>query len=274
MGVSTLQKKAMVVAVAALLASGGAANAQLASQGMGPGEGVASPQDFAPPGTLYDNDVSDMTTSLASQNSSGTFLARSADDFTIDSAGCASGVFDITAVRIQMVQSDAAPQAFGIEFYGDNGSGTAPTPADSIVPIAAFTETGQTNLGVFGVGTSLFEASFSTAGLQIAGDTVYWISGFGSNAAANPSGFNNFFASSAGAPSTTANGVIIAPNAGVATWTPVESVIGPPALHFAFAIDGQCATLNEIPTLGPWGLAALSALLGLFGLTILRRRVG
>lgn len=242
-------------------------------------EGVPMGGPYVPPGTLYDNEQGNNTTSLASQNSSGTLTARSADDFTIDGTGCTSGLFDITQIRIQMVQSDAAPQAFGVDLYADNGSGTAPTPANAITPINTFTETSQTVFGPFGAGTSIFEASFDTPGLVLNGDTVYWISGFGTNAAANAAAFNNFFVASNGFGATTDNGVIIAPGAGVLNWTLVETVIGPPALAFSFAIDGACMTGGggngfdiEVPTLSPLGIGVLAGVLALLSVVVIARR--
>jgi hypothetical protein len=240
----------------------------------GPGNADLLPRDFAPPGTLYDNDVNNGTTSLASQDSTAEFTARSADDFNISALGCPSGVFDVTGIRAQIVQNNAAPQAFGIEIYDDNGAGTGPTPVDAIVPIAAYPEASQTLLGPFGA-SLIFEASFDTQGLQLSGDTTYWISAFGTDAAQNAVGFNNFFAASNGAPSTTPNGVIIAPDAGVASWTPADSVLGPPALAFSFAIDGSCAVLEPpmaVPTVGATVLGALAGLAGLFGMAAIRRR--
>jgi uncharacterized repeat protein (TIGR01451 family) len=203
--------------------------------------GLPAGGPYVPPGSLFDNEQSDGTTSLASQNSSGTLTARSADDFAITQT-CASGVFEISQIRAQLVQADAAPQAFAIDLYADNGAGTA--PVSGITPLFTFAESGQTSFGPFGAGTSLFEATFPTPGLTLDGNTTYWISAYGSNAAANPSGFNNFFAASLGATGSTDNGVIIAPGAGVADWTPVETVLGPPALAFSFAVDGTCAVLD------------------------------
>ncbi|NJL29524.1 MAG: hypothetical protein HC897_17370 [Thermoanaerobaculia bacterium] len=243
-------------------------------------EGIPAGGPYVPAGTLYDNEQSDGTTSLASANSSGTFTSRSADDFTIDGAGCASGLFDISRIRIQMVQSDSAPQAFGVDLYDDNGSGTAPTPANAIMPIATLTQTSQMVFGAFGVGTSIFEASFDTPGLVLNGDTTYWISGFGTNAAANAATFNNFFAASMGATGTTDNGVIIAPGSGVTSWTPADQVIGPPALAFSFAIDGTCQVdmgpmtpnWHVVPTLDTVGLAVLAGVLGLLSVFVIARR--
>ena len=256
-----------LVAFMALSFIAGIAGAQLSHEAGGNSTPVF---DFAPPGTLYDNDVNNGTTSLASQNSDTTFTARTADDFTLDGTSCASGVFDITTIRVQTTQGPA--QAFGIELYDDNGMGTAPTPDDSIVPIFSFAETGQTNLGPFGALTA-FEVSFDATGTQLAADTVYWISAFGVNGALNTAGFNNFFAASAGAAGTTANGVIIAPGAGVATWTLVDAVIGPPALAFSFAIDGECAVAAglPIPTLGGTGIALMLLLLAASAFFVMRR---
>ncbi|MBK6434827.1 MAG: hypothetical protein IPF83_02480 [Rhodanobacteraceae bacterium] len=50
--------------------------------------------------------------------------------------------------------------AFAVNLFADNGSGTAPTPAGAITPIATVAESAQTNFGTFGAGTSIFEASF------------------------------------------------------------------------------------------------------------------
>lgn len=260
-----------IFAFLAVFLTAAIAGAQLTSDATGDNTTL---NDFAPPGTLYDNDVSDMVTSLASQDSDGTFLARTADDFTIDGMGCDSGQFDLSTIRVQIVQNDAAPQAFGIELYDDDGTGTSPSPTDAIMPIASAVEVTQMNLGPFGIGTSLFEASFDATGTQLAGDTVYWISAFGTNGALNAAGFNNFFASSAGAAGTTPNGVIIAPGAGVAMWTAVDAVIGPPPLAFSFAIDGECAPLVglPIPTIGGFGVAVMLLLLAVSALFVMRRR--
>lgn len=272
------QSTSLLLVAVSLCASPALAAPTLFHQGMSPApEGIPAGGPYVPAGTLYDNEQSDGTTSLASQNSSGTLTARTADDFTLSGAGCDSGIFDITGIRIQMVQNDAAPQPFAIDLYNDNGAGTAPTPANSITPIGTFSQTSQTVFGAFGTGTSIFEAFFDTTGLQLNADTVYWISGYGATAAANPSGFNNFFASSAGSGATTDNGVIIAPSAGVATWTPAQVVIGGAPLAFSFAIDGACFVADNpfdpgIPTLSPLGIGLLAGALVLLSLYILSRR--
>lgn len=267
---SSRSRLVLCFAVGLLLA--GFAQAQPAPGIQAQGSGTPTAEVYNPPGTLWDNDVNNGTTSLASQDSTGAFLARTADDFTLDGANCASGIFDITRIRAQIVQNQGAPQAFGIELYDDNGSGTAPTPANAIVPIASFPESSQVLLGPFGV-LQIFEASFNTPGFSLTAGT-YWISAFGANGAANAGGFNNFFAASNGAPATLPNGVIIAPNAGVANWTPVEQVIGPPPLHFSFAIDGTCRVVvqEEIPTLDTLGLTLLVLLLAGGAFWFLRRR--
>lgn len=233
-------------------------------------QGIPSGGPYVPAGSLFDNAQSDGSTSLASQDSSGTFTARSADDFTLPAGNCDSGEFDVSLIRFQMVQADAAAQPFRLDIYQDNGSGSA--PSTGINPIAAYPQTSQTALGPFGTGTSIFEVSVDTTGLTLLADTVYWISGYGANAAANSGGFNNFFAASAGAPGTTANGVIIAPGAGVANWTPIPDVIGGSPLAFSFAIDGECRAAGPGPTVEPvvaqvpanshYSLALLSLLLG------------
>lgn len=270
-------RRIMLTAAAFLAISVTAGADNLFSNGF-PTGGIPAGGPYVPAGTLYDNEQSDGSTSLASQDSSGTTTARSADDFTIAAGACGSGQFAISQIRIQMVQNDAAPQPFEIDIYDDNGAGTAPTPANSISPIANFVQTSSTNLGAFGTGTSIWEASFDTTGLTLAADTVYWISGYGGTAASNAGGFNNFFAVSAGSGATTDNGVIIAPGSGVASWTPAEVVIGGPPLAFSFAIDGTCAGSGggttfdvAVPTLSEIGLGALIAALALVGFFLIRR---
>lgn len=238
--------------------------------------GIPAGGPYVPAGTLYDNEQSNGTTSLASQDSSGTLTARSADDFSISATGCASNRWDITQVRIQMVQADAATQPFAVDLFADNGSGTSPSPTDSIAPIATLTQTTSTNLGVFGTGTSMWEASFVPTGLTLNGNTTYWISGYGTDAALNAAAFNNFFAASNGSGATTDNGMIIAPGAGVATWTAADSVIGPPPLAFSFAIDGTCNVAVAAPhqpvpfTPGTWML--LLGAVGVLGAVVATRR--
>lgn len=212
--------------------------------------GIPAGGPFDPPGTLFDNQQSNGSTSLASQDSTGTNTARSADDFTL-TATCASGEFAIDRIRVQMVQADTAPQAFALDLFNDDGTGNAPVAG--ITPFTTLSQTTQTAFGPFGAGTSIFEASFTTPGLVLQANTKYWISGYGIDAAANSGGFNNFFAASDGASGSSANGVVIAPNAGVTSWTAAEVVIGPPALAFSFAIDGSCVEDGEL-TITPTAL--------------------
>ncbi len=226
--------------------------------------GIPSGGSFSPPGTLYDNGQSNAITSLASQDSSGTFTARTADDFVIDSTGCPSNQFDISLIRAQMVQFDTATQPFAVNLFADNGSGTAPTPAGAITPIATVAESAQTNFGTFGAGTSIFEASFVPTNLVLDGGTRYWISGFGASAATNASTYNNFFASSDGAAATTANGVVIAPS-GVPNWTPVEAVIGGSPTAYSFAIDGTCRAPSAPDVPVPFSPISWMFLLGAVG---------
>ncbi|MGA7297252.1 MAG: hypothetical protein WBW92_07055 [Rhodanobacteraceae bacterium] len=237
--------------------------------------GTPSGGPYVPPGTLFDNEQGNGTTSLVSQDSTGTFTARSADDFSIPAGSCATGVFDITQIRVQMVQQDAAAQAFAVDLFDDNGSGTAPTAG--INPIATYPESSQTSLGAFGATTSIFEAAFDTTGLQLNADTVYWVSGYGADANTNSAGFNNFFAASNGAAGTTANGVTIAPDAGAPTWTDSGSLISSAPLAYSFAIDGTCAApaiapSANVPTLGKSALLLLGLLSGLAALVMMRRR--
>ena len=272
---------ALASALATLMVGASAASAQttLYSQIANTGApGIPAGGQYVPPGTLFDNEQSNGSTSLVSQESTGTFQARTADDFSIPAGACATGVFDISRVRIQAVQQDAAPQAFGLDLFNDNGSGTSPTAG--INPFATFAQTSQAVLGTFGTGTSIFDASFNTPGLQLNANTTYWISGFGTNAAANAAGFNNYFAASNGASGSTANGVVIAPGAGVATWTAADAVLGPPALAFSFAIDGTCAAPTgtpfepavALPTLNQYALMLLGLLVGVAGVTTTLRR--
>lgn len=233
----------LTLALCGVLMATSHAHAQLADalqarvEGPAP-NGIPAGGPYVPPGSLYDNQQSDGSTSLASQNSSGTVTARTADDFRL-TATCASGQFEISQIRVQMVQADAAPQPFALDLYADNGSGTA--PVSGINPIQTYAQTAQTLFGAFGAGTSIFEARFDTPGLVLDANTTYWLSGYGATGSANAAAFNNFFAVSVGAAGTTANGVIIAPGSGVADWTPVQAVIGGNPLAFSFAIDGTCA---------------------------------
>gem|GEM_PF-6153044 len=233
--------------------------------------GLPAGGPYAPPGGLYDNEQTNGTTSLASQDSSTTFTARSADDFILTDASCSSGQFEITRVRVQNISQNAAPQDFRIDFFNDNGSGTA--PESGMNPFATVAQNSQTLLGPFGASTSLFEADFMPAGLILDANTVYWISSFGVDAAANSAGFNAYFGASPGATGTTENGVIIAPGAGIPDWTPVETVTGPPALAFSFAIDGTCvySPPEVVPTLGAFELFLMALMLG--GVTLLSIRV-
>ncbi|MEM8998420.1 MAG: hypothetical protein AAGF23_26785 [Acidobacteriota bacterium] len=270
--------KTVLIACAALTLVGAPAFAQdvLFSQAM---QGLGGPMGgpFVPPGELFDNEQGNGTTSLVGQDSTGTFEARTADDFSLDGTGCDSGVFAISGVRLNMVQDNAAPQPFAVDFSNDNGMGTA--PESGINPFATFPETSQANLGAFGLTTSIFEVAAATPGLELDADTTYWIGGFGTDAAANAAAFNNFFAASNGAPGSTANGQVIAPDAGVADWTSADLVIGPPALAFAFAIDGECAVLStpfdpNIPTLSPVGIGLMAGVLALLSVFVIARRRG
>lgn len=239
------------------------------------GRGIPAGGPYVPPGGLFDNEQSDGTTSLASQDSTGNQTARSADDFALPAQTCASNQFQITQIRAQMVQADAAPQAFAIDIFNDDGTGTSPTPTGAITPIFTVPQSGATALGAFGVGTSIFEVSFAPTNMVLTGGTTYWISGYGTDGAANSAAFNNFFAASAGATGSTDNGVIIAPNAGVTSWTPVQNVIGGNPLAFSFAIDGVCRGIQTpVPANQPWAIASLIGLLSLLGVVVLRRRLG
>ena len=264
------------LAAALLLVCAGTVSAQQSSvqhnRSAAP-NGIPAGGPYVPAGNLYDNEQSNGLTSLASQNSSGTLTARSADDFILTGT-CASGLFDITSIRTHMVQADAAAQAFGVEVFADNGLNTAPAPG--MTPIQSATRISQVNFGAFGAGTSIFEASFATTGMQLAANTRYWISGFGTDPALNPASFNNFFASSAGATGTTANGVVIAPGSGVADWTPAHLVIGGDPLAFSFAIDGVCVVeaagpATPVPATTNPALILGGLMLGLLGVVAVRR---
>ena len=235
---STLLGASLLAAIALSLNSPLPAQNRAALQSPAGANGIPAGGQYVPPGSLYDNEQSDGVTSLASQNSTGTFTARTADDFRIPTGNCSSGQFDVSGIRLQMVQTTGAEQAFGLDLFDDDGTGNAPTAG--LTPVQTFAETSQILLGAFGKFTSIFEVSFATPGLVLNGNTTYWLSGFGANSAANPSGFNNFFATSDGAPATTDNAVIIAPGAGVPNWTPVQQVIQGDPLAFSFAVDGTC----------------------------------
>jgi hypothetical protein len=267
-------------ALTTLLSGASAAYAQttLYSQGALAGApGIPAGGPYVPPGTLYDNEQSNGSTSLVSQDSSGSFDSRTADDFTIPAGACTSGTFDISRIRVQMVQQDAAPQSFGVDVYNDDGTGNSPTAG--ISPFATYPQTTQSSLGAFGTGTSVFEAAFNTPGLQLNANTKYWVSGFGADATANAAGFNNYLAASNGAAATAANGVTIAPGQGVTDWTDSGVLIGGAALAYSFAIDGTCAAAGvpatpprDLPTLGQFALMLLGLLVGIAGVTTTLRR--
>lgn len=235
--------------------------------------GIPAGGPHVPPGGLYDNEQSDGSTSLASQNSATTLTARTADDFVLPAQSCATNHCQITQIRVHQVGSDSVTQPVAVDIFNDNGSGTAPSPAGAITPIFTATQTGSTLLGPFGVGTSVSEVTFAPTNMVLSGGTRYWISAYGNDGAANTGGFNSFFAASAGLSGTTANGVIIAPGAGVADWTPIETVIGGNPLAFSFAIDGRClAADTPVPTNNPWALAALALMLALAGGVLVQRQ--
>ncbi len=222
---------------------------------------------------LYDNGIANFTTSIASQDSEE-FFARTADDFVLDgeSLGCSTGRFDIAEVLVMMVQEDSTPQAFGVEFYEDDGAGR-PRPANAAVPIASFPETSQIDLGRFGLTTTLFQVGFETPGLSLRADIPYWISSFGTDVTTNGDAFYNFFAVSNGAEGTEDNGVVIAPVAEVDIWTPIDDVLGPPARAFSFAIAGSCGAAQtlEVPSLGVGGMLVLTSLLAGLSLAVINR---
>ena len=234
---------------------------------------AAGSPDFGPiVELLYDNGVSNFTTSIASQDSD-TFFARTADDFSLDGAtlGCGSGRFDVAQILVMVVQEDATPQPFGLEIYAD-GDG-APIPQNAVSPIARFAETSQIDLGRFGLTTSLFQVTFDTEGLSLRADVTYWLSAFGTDDTSNTEAFNNFFAVSNGAPGTLDNGVVIAPSADVMVWTRIEDVLGPPARAFSFAVAGSCGApvTLEVPALSARHLLIFAAALALVGATTMRK---
>jgi len=202
--------------------------------------GVPTGGPFDPPGTLYDNGQSDGVIAIGSQNGDNFYTARAADDFSIASGSCPSGRFDVETVRMHLAQTNTSPQPFEMEIYEDDGTGTSPSPADAIDPIATIAEATQISLGVYDPGVTIFEVTSDTPGLTLLGDTTYWISGLGTNNSLNSLGFENFFASSDGATGTSPNGVFINPGRLSDLWTRVELLAPGPPLHFSFAIDGSC----------------------------------
>lgn len=265
---SKLSKKTSLVLALAALTGGSAVAFEMPMEDENRG-GIPNGGAFVPPGGLYDNEQTNNTTSLVSQDSNGTFEARTADDFVLTQS-CNSGQFEVSSVRTHHVINDAFPQNLAVDFFDDNGTGSA--PISGITPFATYPQISQTLLGPFGAGTSMFEAEYSTPGLILDVNTVYWISSFGTDAVANETQFATFMAASNGAAGTTANGVIIAPGAGVADWTPVDAVIGPPALAFSFAVDGTCVIAEPeiVSTLSTWNLILMTMLLGGLGLVSTR----
>ena len=182
-------------------------------------------------------------------------------------------MFEITGFRLQMTQEDDAAQEFALEIYADDGSGNAPT--SGFTPLFTFPETTQTLLGSGGFTSSLYEIEFSTPGLILDADTVYWLSGYGTDAVANATAINNFFTVADGAASTTANGVFIGPFFGYADWQPAENVTTiPEPVAFSFAVDGACEAtpVTEVPVQSRHGIAVLVGLLAALGLWTLARR--
>lgn len=232
---------------------------------------------YVPAGTLYDNGQAVDTFPYLSQESTGVSLSRAADDFTIPIGTCASGMFEITQVRIQMVQADVASQPFAVDLYRDDGSGNAPIAG--ISPFVTLAQTSSVHLGLFTIGRNLWEASFvPRSPVRLSGGSKYWISGFGATAAANPgSQQNNFFAGSEGAANTPQNAVLIAPNGAHPSWTPVEQVNPGILAAFSFAIDGTCVLGGSepfdvaVPGLTAAGAAVLTILLATVALGLLRR---
>jgi hypothetical protein len=233
---------------------------------------------YEPAGSLYDNGQAADTFPYPSQESTGASLGRAADDFTIPIGACASGIFEVTQVRIQMVQSDVAGQPFAVDFYRDDGTGTAPTAG--ISPFVTLEQKSSVNLGLFTIGRLLWEASLvPESPLRLNGGIKYWISGFGATAAANPGNQqNNFFAGSDGAADTPKNGVLIAPNGRHPSWTPVEQANPGNPAAFSFAIDGACVPFGSesafdvaVPDLSTAGIAVLAALMAAAAMALLRR---
>lgn len=207
--------------------------------------GQACATAFVPPGGLFDNHQADGLRAFASQDSAGNRTARSADDFVLSSAGCVSGEFDISGIRVQVVQLDAAPQAFALQLFHDNGNGSAPVAG--ITPFATYSQSAQVYVGNYnpppsGVAEphSIREARFVPAGLRLQANRIYWLSAYGVNAAQNTGTvFKNFMATAPGAAATSPNAVLIAPGVGVVNWTSIAALDGTPR-HLSFAIDGQC----------------------------------
>ncbi len=237
-GKSILRRRSglFLLAIAALVSVNAARGDFLVS----PASGLPAGGPYEPPGTLYDNGQSNGVRAIGSQNGDNDFTSRAADEFSLPSAPCPAGQFDISTVRMQLVQTNPNPQPFHLEIYEDDGTDASPNPPDAISPIASFPETTQVSLGIYDTGLTLFEVTFDTQGLTLLGDKVYWISGFGTNNTLNAFGFENFVASSDGAAGTSPNGVFINPDRLADFWTPVHLLAGGPPLFFSFAIDGSC----------------------------------
>jgi hypothetical protein len=177
-------------------------------------------EPYDPEATLFDNLQVNFTTALASQDSTGEFNIRSADDFNIPTDACSGGQFEVTRIRAQVIQILFKTQPFAVEILGDNGAGTAPFPDDASLPLYTFPETTRTDLGSIGFDTHLYELSFDTAGVLLPGSIVHWISVFGISAEENAGDFYNFFGASDGAAGSSPNAVLFSPDFEVFEWTP------------------------------------------------------
>ena len=234
--------------------------------------GAAYGVPYDPPGNLFDNGQNNGSgESYASQDSATIYTARTADDFILQDPDCASGLFEITSIRGQLQQRQDRIQPVALDLYDDGGSGTSPT--SGISPFVTYPELSRTVVGTLG-SFDLLELTYDTSGLTLDGGTVYWLSLYGTDAAANTDGFSQFFLPSDGAPGTSANAVGIIPDGIAPTWTPLEDTDLGSSQHYSFAIDGVCAPTppTAIPTLSAGSLSAFAVLLVLAAGFLLRRR--
>ncbi|MBZ0113666.1 MAG: hypothetical protein K8J08_14470 [Thermoanaerobaculia bacterium] len=192
---------------------------------------------FDPPGSLYDNGVANGTYTIPSQDSTGMYTSRAADDFILV-GGCPNGYYEITGVRAQVAQHISVAQPFALNLFADNGSGSNPDPFNAIVPVATFFEASRSLLGTLN-NLDLFEVGFSTPGLYVAEGSVHWLSPFGSDAVINGF-FDNYVAASDGAAGASPNGLAIAPEQLVPVWTDIGLLGAEGSQALSFAVDGSC----------------------------------
>ncbi|MGE5233211.1 MAG: IPTL-CTERM sorting domain-containing protein [Acidobacteriota bacterium] len=183
-----------------------------------------------------------------------------ADDFVITQAVSVNQVEFLGNYPLDTAPSD--PESFAVRFLTNNGSNLPGTlvaqPAITISQTPLFTGSGSSGYD--------FVASFAPVQLN---PGTYWVEIFETDSSTTTcqswilgpldatNGRNGYAVDLANAPGT--------------NWS-LQSIIPAQQNNLAVKITGQPAAIAAIPTLGPWGLAALSVLLGIAALIVRRSR--